>query len=166
LNRNQKKNIGQKVFYTIVASVLLIATISFTLSTHYEARAQNATNTTGTNQTAGAAASQFGNLTSAGFEGVLSDLREARDSILDNDTQQAYNFLGFADNGLFGVAEDVGPQNMASFQQQLMPVHDALQKVRVALLQNDLAQALEDLNTVDVALLKVVQVLPPEEESE
>ena len=134
-----------------------MATFLLASSTHYEVKAQNATNTTGTNQTAGAEASPYGNLTAAGFEGVLSDLREARDSIHDNDTQQAYNFLGFADNGLFGVAEDVGPQNMASFQQQLMPVHDAIQNVRAALLQNDLAKALDDLNNVDVVILKVVQ---------
>jgi hypothetical protein len=166
LNSNWEKNTEQIVFYALVTSVLLIATILLASSTNYEARAQNATNTTATNQTTGAAASPFGNLTATGFEGVLSDLREARDSILDNDTRQAYNSLGFADNGLFNVADEVGPQNMASFQQQLMPVHDAVRNVQVALLQNDLAKALEELNTADVAVLKVVQGLPPAEESE
>jgi phosphoenolpyruvate-protein kinase (PTS system EI component) len=143
-----------------------MATMSLASKTLYEVGAQNATNATGTNQTTEATASQFGNLTAAGLDGVLSDLREARDSILDNDTGQAYNFLGFADNGLFGVAEDVGPQNMASFQQQLTPVRDAIQKVRDALVQNEIAKALEELNTVDVAILKVVQALPTEEEEE
>ena len=163
MNLNRKENTERTVFYALVTSVILVATILLASSTSYEVVAQNATNTTGTNQTAGAEASPYGNLTAADFQGPMSDLREARDSILDNDTEQAYNSLGFADNGLFNVADNVGPQNMASFQQQLMPVHDAIQKVRVALLQNDLAKALDDLNNVDVVVLKVVQALPPAE---
>jgi hypothetical protein len=163
LNWIRKGKTDNSVFYAILPSLLLVATILLASSSHFEVSAQNATNTTGTNQTAGAETSPYGNLTAAGFDGVLSDLREARDSIHDNNTQQAYNFLGFADNGLFGVADDVGPQNMASFQQLLMPVHDAIQKVRAALLQNDLSKALDDLNNVDVVILKVVQALPPGE---
>ena len=162
MNWIQKGKTDNSVFYAILPSVLLVATILLASSSHFELSAQNATNTTATNQTTGAAAGPYGNLTSAGFEGVLSDLREARDSIHDNNTQQAYNFLGFADNGLFAVAADVGSENMASFQQQLMPAHDAIQKVRAALLKNDLVQALEELNNVDVVVLKLVQVLPPE----
>ena len=142
-----------------------MGTVLLTSFPNYEVGAQNATNTTATNQTT-TAATPYGNLTATGFAGILSDLREARDSILDNNTQQAYNSLGFADNGLFNIAGDVGPQNIASFQQEMMPVHDAIQKVRTALLQNDLAKALEELNNVDVVVFKVVQVLPSGEESE
>ena len=47
------------------------------------------------------------------------------------------------------------------FNNSLMPVHDAIQNVRAALLQNDLAKALDDLNNVDVVILKVVQAFPP-----
>jgi hypothetical protein len=166
LNWNRKKNNDQTALYAVITSIILMATVLLTSFPSYEARAQNATNTTATNQTTTTAATPYGNLTATGFGGILSDLREARDSILDNNTQQAYNFLGFADNGLFNVADEVGPQNVASFQQELMPVHDAIQKVRTALLQNDLAKALEELNNVDVVVLKVVQVLPSGEESE
>ena len=47
-------------------------------------------------------ASPLGNLTSADFEGVLSELRAARDAIHDSDTETAYDALNNADAELYG----------------------------------------------------------------
>jgi hypothetical protein len=166
MNSNYKKSLGT-ILPTLAIAMLLTATLQFSSTTIYEVRAQNVTS--GANQTAGGAnqtASQFGNLTAADFENVRSDLREARDAIHDNLTQQAYNFLGFADNGLFGVTDDVGAQNMASFTEQLTPVRDAIQQAQDSLLQNNNSGALEQLNTADVELLAVTQMLPGGETAE
>jgi hypothetical protein len=99
---------------TLVAlSSLMIAMVSVAAAMNIDnqvAQGQNATTTT--NQTGSAiqnqtttnqsAASPFGNLTQSDLEGVLDQLSTARDAILDDDLETAYDALNAADGELYG----------------------------------------------------------------
>jgi hypothetical protein len=98
----------------VALSSLLIAIVSVAavMNTNNQvAQGQNATTTTNqtgsaiqnqttTNQTT--AASPFGNLTQSDLEGVRDQLSTARDAILDEDHETAYDALNEADSELYG----------------------------------------------------------------
>ena len=97
----------------VALSSLLVAIVSAAVVTNFDspvALGQNAT--TSTNQTGPAtqnqtatnqsAASPFGNLTQSDFQGVKDLLSTARNAILDNDQEAAYDTLNSADNELYG----------------------------------------------------------------
>jgi hypothetical protein len=98
----------------VALSSLLIAIVSVAAVMNINnqvAQGQNATTTTNqtgsaiqnqttTNQTT--AASPFGNLTQSDLEGVRDQLSTARDAILDDDHETAYDALNEADSELYG----------------------------------------------------------------
>ena len=97
----------------VAFSSLLVAIASVVAVTNFDSQValgQNAT--TSTNQTDSAAqnqtttnqsaASPFGNLTQSDFQGVKDLLSTARNAILDNDQETAYDALNSADSELYG----------------------------------------------------------------
>jgi hypothetical protein len=97
----------------VTLSSLLIAIVSGAAAMNIDnqvAQGQNATTTT--NQTGSAmqnqtmtnqsAASPFGNLTQSDLQGVMDQLSTARDAILDDDHETAYDALNEADSELYG----------------------------------------------------------------
>src|SRR5215208_6919681 len=171
---------SNRVLIAIVAAATILATtmaatqILLPSLLQQEAVAQNATTTT-TNQTAGnqtqgggAAATRaaMGNLTQADFGSLRDNLNTARESLQTNDTTAAYDAVNSAESELFGLASDQGEQNMKAVMQKFMPLQDNIDSIRDTLRDNDTAKALQQLNTVDVELLKITQKLPPGEEGE
>jgi hypothetical protein len=165
---------SNRVLIAIVAAATVLATQTLLPLLQQEAAAQNATTTT-TNQTAGnqtqgggAAATRavMGNLTQADFGPVTDNLNTARESLQTNDTTAAYDAVNSAESELFGLASDQGEQNMKAVMQKFMPLQDNIDSIRDTLRDNDTAKALQQLNTVDVELLKITQKLPPGEEGE
>src|SRR5215211_7398096 len=152
----------------IVISAILMA-ISADTTSNQEAIAQTANTTTAANQTgqtantttaANQTGSIFGNLTSGDFSTTGDNLEAARNAIFDNDTYTAFFALNDADNELFGI---VGGTVL---QQQTTPVRDFINNAQDAILNQDLAKALQDVNSASVELTKVTQQLPPDEEEE
>jgi hypothetical protein len=97
----------------VAFSSLLVAIASVVAVTNFDSQValgQNAT--TSTNQTDSAmqnqtttnqsAASPFGNLTQSDFQSVKDLLSTARDAILDDDKETAYDALNSADSELYG----------------------------------------------------------------
>jgi|SRR5215208_3021811 len=158
---------------TVLATTMAATQIVLPPLLQQEAVAQNATTTT--NQTAGnqtqgggAAATRaaMGNLTQADFGSLRDNLNTARESLQTNDTTAAYDAVNSAESELFGLASDQGEQNMKAVMQKFMPLQDNIDSIRDTLRDNDTAKALQQLNTVDVELLKITQKLPPGEEGE
>jgi hypothetical protein len=159
---------------TVLATTMAATQIVLPPLLQQEAVAQNATTTT-TNQTGGnqtqgggAAATRaaMGNLTQADFGSLRDNLNTARESLQTNDTTAAYDAVNSAESELFGLASDQGEQNMKAVMQKFMPLQDNIDSIRDTLRDNDTAKALQQLNTVDVELLKITQKLPPGEEGE
>ena len=170
---------SNRVLIAIVAVATILATTIVVDATQIqlpllqqEAVAQNATTTT--NQTAGnqtqggggAAQAAIGNLTQADFNTVRDNLNTARESLQTNDTTAAYGAINSAESELFGLAIDQGEQNMKALMQQFKPLQDTIDSARDALRNNDTANALQQLNTADVELLKITQQLPSGEQEE
>jgi hypothetical protein len=158
---------------TILATTMAATQILLPSLLQQEVVAQNAT--TATNQTTGSQTqgggatttrAAMGNLTQADFGPVTDSLNTARESLEDNDTAAAYDAVNSAESELFGLANDQGEQNMKALMQQLKPLQDSIDGTRDALRNNDTAKALQQLNTVDVELVKITQQLPPEEQEE
>jgi hypothetical protein len=177
-----KSNTNRVLIAIVTAAATVLATTMAATQTvlppllQQEAVAQNATTTTTTtNQTAGnqtqgggAAATRaaMGNLTQADFGSLRDNLNTARESLQTNDTTAAYDAVNSAESELFGLASDQGEQNMKAVMQKFMPLQDNIDSIRDTLRDNDTAKALQQLNTVDVELLKITQKLPPGEEGE
>jgi hypothetical protein len=156
------------VLTAILAAIVLAMTIAVAqLPLQHEAVAQNATTTNQTagNQTQGGGAA-MGNLTQADFGPVRDSLNTARESLQTNDTTSAYGAVNTAGSELFGLANDQGEQNMKALMQQFKPIQDSIDSTRDALRDNDAANALQQLNTADVELLKITQQLTPGEQEE
>src|SRR5215217_4349589 len=163
---------SNRVLIAIVAAATVLATQTLLPLLQQEVVAQNATTAT-TNQTAGnqtqgggAAATRatMGNLTQADFGPVTDSLNTARESLQTNDTTAAYDAVNSVDSELFGLANDQGEQNMKALMQQFKPLQDSIDSTRDALSNNDTVKALQQLDTADVELLKIIQKLPSGEE--
>jgi hypothetical protein len=147
---------------SIVVSAVLIA-ISADSINNQEATAQTANATAA--QTANATAANqtgasIGNITSADFSTIQDNLDMARNAIFDNDTYTAFFAMNDADSALYGIVGGT------SLQQQLKPFRDQLNNAQDAVANNDLAKALQDINSAGVELVKVTQQLPSGEEGE
>jgi hypothetical protein len=122
------------------------------------------------NQTAGnqtqLGGAAMGNLTQADFGPVSDSLNTVRESLQNNDTTAAYDEVNLVGSELFGLANDHGEQNMNTLMQQFKPLQDNIESIRDALRDNDVAKALQQLNTADAELLKITQQLPSEEQEE
>jgi hypothetical protein len=170
---------SNRVLIAIVAAATVLATtigatqIQLLPLLQQEAVAQNATTTTTTtttttNQTAGnqtqgggaATGAAMANLTQADFGPVTDNLNTARESLQTNDTTAAYAAVNSAELELFGLASDQGEQNMKALMQQFKPLQDSIDSTRDALRNNNTANAIQQLNTADVELLRITQQLP------
>ena len=172
----------------IAATTLLLITIAATQVLlpimQQEAVAQNTTTTatnqtipsslqmqnqTMTNQTQGggeATAAAMANLTQADFESVIDNLNSASEALQANDTTEAYDAVNSVENELFEIATDQGERNMKTLMQIFKPLQDSVDSARDALRNNDTTNALQQLNSTDVELLKITQQLPAEGEQE
>jgi hypothetical protein len=166
---------SNRVLIAIVAAATVLATtigatqIQLLPLLQQEAVAQNATTTTTTtNQTAGnqtqgggaVTGAAMANLTQADFGPVTDNLNTARESLQTNDTTAAYAAVNSAELELFGLASDQGEQNMKVLMQQFKPLQDSIDSTRDALRNNNTANAIQQLNTADVELLRITQQLP------
>jgi hypothetical protein len=130
---------------------------------------QNATMTGSVNQTGSTnAQNQSGtalaNLTRADLNPVTSALNSARQSIFGNLTQDAYFSLSYADNALFRTALQEGPSATASVIAISEPIRNHIESARQALLAGDVSNALKELNSADLEIVKVTMGLPAEEQ--
>jgi hypothetical protein len=130
---------------------------------------QNATSTGPANQTSGATTqNQTGtapaNLTRFDFGPVTSALNSARQSIYENLTQDAYFSLSYADNALFRTALQEGPSATATVIVMSEPIRNHIENARQALFAGDVANALKELNSADLELVKITLGLPAGEE--
>ena len=162
---------SNRVLIAIVAAIVVVTTIAATQTLpllQQEAVAQNATTTTTTNQTAGnqtqGGGAAMANLTQADFESVIDNLNSASEALQANDTTEAYDAVNSVENELFEIATDQGEQNMKTLMQIFKPLQDSVDSARDALRNNDTTNALQQLNSTDVELLKITQQLPPEEQ--
>jgi hypothetical protein len=168
---NRQENYFATVSLVVISTVLVATSVGVTQFN--DVLAQNATTTanqTGTamaNQTAAApmqnqTTSELGNLTSAWFETVESDISAVRDAVHSKDLFGAYSTLGHAESTLFAIAIDpnTGAQ-MTTLLEKFKPLNDRLSAAKATLLTNDTAKALEEINTADTELLKLNQQLPP-----
>jgi hypothetical protein len=148
----------------VVISGLLVATLVGVIQFN-EVLGQNATTTA--NQTGTAMANQtatgLGNLTSGWFDGVESEISEARDAVHREDLHDAYRAISNADVTLFAISTDPNTgASMITLQEKFKPLDDPLTAALVALRNNDSAKALKEINTADAELLKLNQQFTPE----
>lgn len=147
-----------KIVVTVLSATLLVSLI-------VGSPGQNALAQTNQERTAAAAAAA--NLTAADFTGVTNDLITARLGILSNDSTSAYNAINTAGSDLFALNQDAagGNETVAKeLAKELRPVLSNLDKARDALRDSNNTISMRSLNTADLRLLDIIQVLPPGEE--
>jgi hypothetical protein len=91
-------------------------------------------------------------------------LDSARDSILNNSSQEAYAFLNDADDALFGTAIGEGPSATMTIIKISEPIRNHIESAQNALLSGDLPNALNERNSAEVELVRITQGLPAGEE--
>jgi hypothetical protein len=104
MNRTRVRCVPNKHILVTLSS-LLIAFASVAAVTNIDNQAaigQNATTSTNQTTTNQSAVSQFGNLTQSDLQSVRDLLSTARDAILDDDDEAAYDALNGADSELYG----------------------------------------------------------------
>jgi hypothetical protein len=151
MNRTLKTNL---VLMPVVLMSAMFVAILAGVTINQEASGQTANATSAANQTG----PSIGNITSGDFSTVWDNLETARNAIIDNDTYSAFFALNDADNDLYGVVGET------ILQQQITPVRDQINNAQDAMLSQDLAKALQDVNSATVELTKVTQKLPSGEE--
>jgi hypothetical protein len=104
------------------------------------------------------------NLTRADMENVTSALNSAWDSILENSTQDAYTFLNDADDALFRIALGEGPSATRTIINISEPMGNHIESAQKALLAGDLPKAMDERNSAEVELVRIIQGLPAGEE--
>ena len=166
MNTNIPKDVGT-ISLAVLSSLLVLVTATAGIGLH-EATSQNATTTTA-NQTGGATTQNqtgtaLANLTRAEFEPVESALNSARQSLMENATEDAYFSLNFADNALFRAAEIEGPSASVTITEITQPVRDRIDAAQEALLGGDIPNSLNELNSADVELVRITQGLPAGED--
>ena len=166
MNTNIPKDVGT-ISLAVLSSLLVLVTATGGIGLH-EATSQNATTTTA-NQTGGATTQNqtgtaLGNLTRGDFEPVTSALNSARQSLMENATEDAYFSLNFADNALFRAAENEGPSASVTIAEMTQPLRDRIDAAQEALLGGDIPNSLNELNSADVELVRITQGLPAGED--
>ena len=112
------------------------------------------------------------NLTRADLGPVTSALDLARNSLLNNSSQDAYTFLNDADDALFKTAIGEGPSATLTIVEESAPVRNHIENAQSMILSGDLPNALNERNLAEVELLRMLQGLaageeePPAEEEE
>ena len=104
------------------------------------------------------------NLTRADLGPVTTALDSARDSILNNSSQEAYTFLNDADDALFRTAIGEGPSATMTIIKISEPIRNHIESAQNALLAGDLPNALNERNSAEVELVRITQGLPAGEE--
>jgi hypothetical protein len=104
------------------------------------------------------------NLTRADMEPVTSALNSARDSLLGNSSQDAYTSLNDADDALFRTALGQGSSAMTTIIEITQPMRNHIESAQNALLVGDLPRAMEERNSAEVELVRIIQGLPAGEE--
>ena len=167
MNTKIPKDIGTISLGVLLSLLVVVATtggIGF-----QKVMSQNATTASTGNQTAGTTTQNqtsmaLANLTRADFGPVTSALNSARDSLMQNATQDAFFSLSFADNALFRTAVEEGPDATVAITEMSQPVRDHIDGAQKALLGGDIPNSLNELNSADVELLRITQGLPAGEE--
>jgi hypothetical protein len=104
------------------------------------------------------------NLTRADMEPVTSALSLTRDSILGNSSQEAYTFLTDAEDALFRTALGKGPSATTTIIKITEPIRNHIESTQEALLVGDLPKAMDERNSAEVELVRIIQGLPAGEE--
>jgi hypothetical protein len=104
------------------------------------------------------------NLTRADLEPVTSALDSARNSLLNNSSQEAYTFLNDADDALFKTAMGEGPSATITIVEESAPIRNHIENAQSMILAGDLPNALNERNLAEVELLRILQGLTAEEE--
>ena len=104
------------------------------------------------------------NLTRADFGLVTSALDSARNSMLNDSSQDAYTSLSDADDALFITALGEGPSATMTIVEKSAPVRNHIEKAQSMILAGDIPNALNERNLAEVELLRILQGLAPGEE--
>jgi len=167
MNAKIPKELGTNSL-ALLSSLLVVAAVTGGIGLQ-EATSQNATTTGTANQTGGTATQNqtsiaLANLTRADFESVTDALNSARESLMQNATQDAYFSLNFADNALFRAAVEEGPSATAPIVEMSRAASSHIDNAQKALLDGDVPNALNELNSAGVELVRITQGLPAGEE--
>jgi hypothetical protein len=100
------------------------------------------------------------NLTRADMEPVTSALNLAREAILANSSQDAYTSLNDADDALFRTALGQGSSAMTTIIEINAPMRNHIENAQNALLAGDLPKAMDERNSAEVELVRIIQGLP------
>ena len=137
----------------------------FTLPSERGTQNQNTT-TGGSNSPTGQTDAQnqtqmvLANLTRADMEPVTSALSLTRDSILGNSSQEAYTFLTDAEDALFRTTLGEGPSATTTIIKITEPIRNHIESTQEALLVGDLPKAMDERNSAEVELVRIIQGLP------
>jgi hypothetical protein len=143
----------------LIAGVVLIAGVALSAvltgmvggpTNNLGAMAQSTNATTASNQTG----SSFGNVNASNFSDALDSLVEARNAIYDNETFTAFVAINDADSNM------VWAVGQTPLRQQISAVRDQLNNAQDAVLNQDLGQALDGVNSASLELFKITQQLP------
>jgi hypothetical protein len=143
----------------LIAGLVLIAGVAVSavligmvggLTNNLGAMAQSTNATTASNQTG----SSIGNVNASDFSAALDSLVEVRNAIYDNDTFTAFAAINDADSNL------VWAVGQTPLRQQISAVREQLNNAQDAVLNQDLGQALDGVNSASLELFKITQQLP------
>jgi hypothetical protein len=162
MNIKISKNCGT-ISIALISSLLIVVAVTVGIEPQ-EGISQNATTgvfnqkivETGSNRTQLALA----NLTRADLGPVTSALDSARDSMLNNSSQDAYSFLSDAGDALFRIAMGEGPSATMTIIEISEPIRNHIESAQNALLAGDLPNALNGRNSAEVELVRISQGLP------
>jgi hypothetical protein len=104
------------------------------------------------------------NLTRADMEPVTGALNSTREAILGNSSQDAYTSLNDADDALFRIAQGEGPSAVITIIKITEPMRTHIEGAQKALLVGDLPKAMDERNSAEVELVRIIQGLPAGEE--
>jgi hypothetical protein len=165
MNIKISKNSGT-ISIVLISGLLIVVAVTVGIEPQ-EVTSQNATDifslngeTGSQNQTQMAPA----NLTRADLGSVTTALDSARDSILNNSSQDAYTFLNDADDALFRTAIGEGPSATMTIVEISDPIRNHIENAQNMLLAGDLPNALNERNLAEVELVRITQGLPAGEE--
>jgi hypothetical protein len=144
----------------LITAMLMV--ISAGILVNHEATSQTGNATSAANQTS----QSLGNLTKADFLNAQTSLANARDGIFDGDNLTSFRSLNAADNSLYTVATEVGPEVGDLLQQQIAPARENINNAQEAIVNGDLARALQDVNSASTVIAKITIPLPSGETEE
>jgi hypothetical protein len=153
MNTSRKSHLSLLSSGLVTTLLLLFAASPVEWTIFPEAKAQNQT------------ATGLGNVTAEDLDEVTDNLATARESLQANETQSAYVALSTGDSNLFIISNGEGAQAKA-VAQAFQPLRDLIQKAQDALEGQDNNASLQQLNSAEVELLRLKNMLPAEEGTE